>query len=274
ERAANLINMMALAAKVGMNFGGLLQQAKTESHGVYMPVSMTAFFGTSYRRILQKAKEPHFDHCYFVDEKQILDAADNAPWHHGEDVLFVGCITGMVHNGDLLTPSFLDQLRNSSPLMKRATPFYKTKKLRIAMHLRRGDLHIGSNRGMPDEMYHQVLSTVRHAVGEEAELHVFSSTVPNYKPSAFKSYHNRGAEVHLDGEEVDDWAHMMQADVLILSPSSFAWVPGVLNRNCVVGFSRYYPLGHWTVHRDGDFSHSALARLKTCIEERKAAKKR
>ena len=26
----------------------------------------------------------------------------------------------------------------------------------------------------------------------------------------------------------------------------------------VVGFNRYYPMGHWAVHRDGDFSQSAL----------------
>eukprot|EP00439_Symbiodinium_sp_Y106_P053841 s603_g7.t1 len=273
ERAANLINMMALAAKVGMNFGGLLEQAKKEVHGVYMPVSMTELLGTSYRRILQKAHAPHFDHCYFVDEQQILDAAEHgAPWHHGQDVLFVGCITGMVHNGDLLTPSFLDQLRKSTPLLKRATPHFKTKKLRVAMHLRRGDLHIGTNRGMPDEMYHRIMNTVRSIAGDDVEIHVFSSTEKNYKPASFKSYRNRGAEVHLDGNEVDDWAHMMQADVLLLSPSSFAWVPGVFNPNCVVGFNRYYPMGHWAVHRDGDFSQSALAKLEKCIEERKAAK--
>ncbi|CAE7239878.1 unnamed protein product [Symbiodinium sp. CCMP2592] len=109
---------------------------------------------------------------------------------------------------------------------------FKTKKLRVAMHLRRGDLHIGTNRGMPDEMYHRIMNTVRSIAGDDVEIHVFSSTEKNYKPASFKSYRNRGAEVHLDGNEVDDWAHMMQADVLLLSPSSFAWVPGVFNPNC------------------------------------------
>jgi len=236
---------------------------------------MTSLIGSNYQDILQNATRPHFDHCFFADEELILKAASTAPWRSGEDVLFVGCITGMMNNARLLTKPFLYHLRQTTGLRNYPTEYFNSTstQLRVAMHIRRGDLHIGNPRGLPDSSYYKLIKAVRPYM-PEAEIHVFSSTEGNYGPSDFAGYTNRGMAVHLDGDEVADWAHMAQADVLLLSPSSFSWVPGVLNPNCVVAFSRFYPLDNWVVHRDGDFDAPAKKRLHHCIGHARAAHKR
>ena len=78
------------------------------------------------------------------------------------------------------------------------------------------------------------------------------------------AYRQLGAEVHLDGQAVEDWAHMAQADVLVVAPSGFSWVAGILNSKCVVGFESYPYAYHpsW-IKLNQHFSN--LEELRRCL---------
>ena len=50
--------------------------------------------------------------------------------------------------------------------------------------------------------------------------------------SSFDPFREKGYRVHLDGEELEDLAHMAKADVLLAAPSGFSLLAGFFNSKC------------------------------------------
>jgi hypothetical protein len=52
---------------------------------------------------------------------------------------------------------------------------------------------------------------------------------------------------HLDGVEFDDWTHFVAADALVLSKSTFSYVPALFATGEVYFAQSYWspPLAHW-----------------------------
>merc|ERR1712032_1041874 len=103
-------------------------------------------------------------------------------------------------------------------------------KLSVAIHLRRGDLNKRAQRHTPDRYYLRLADVVRKTF-PTADIHLWSSTDVQAGPQWWKSedfdvYRKRGIEVHLDDDTLlEPWAHMARAHILIMSISTFSYVP-------------------------------------------------
>jgi len=276
QRAASLINFMALAAHLKLNFGGLLPNPSEREHGVYIPKCMTQLFGTNYKELRRFAPEPHFDLCLFGPEA-IQEAMNKKPWQSQQSILIEECGNGREFV-DYLTPEFQERLRQSTELQRSGAFHFASRgpAVKVAVHVRRGDLtnrEHWAHRNVADEIYMGLIQAVQDVLdelGRTAEVHVFSSTEGGkFSSEDFDGYRSKQMQVHLNGKEVDDWTHMTHADVLIQAPSAFSWVPGVLNSKCVLAFDSYpKPLEGWIVHTQGQLDSANKQHLRDCISKK------
>jgi hypothetical protein len=188
---------------------------------------------------------------------------------------------------DYFNPAFLAVMRNLTicsvkrELFERSL-FHKhgAKKLRVVAHIRRGDIHAeDKSRWTPDAFFIGVLTAIRDLY-PRAELHVFSSVSdPLHNVTVWKPYWDTGVHVHITDEylptnteqTVTALAHLMSADVFIMSKSSFSAMAAFYNPNCVLYTPFYH--GHmknWIV-LPSDFNLEATkdilkSRLVSCIE--------
>ncbi|CAJ1352725.1 unnamed protein product [Effrenium voratum] len=273
ERTGSIIYFQAVANKVGLPFGGV----------VSVPVSDTSaldkaredkvighLLGVDYQQLVQ-GEMPVFEQCCWQCNNltALTDSTLMACNHEIESMQWEG----------LLTSDFLFKLRNSSGIFSQPTPHFTggPRRLKVAFHLRRGDVTerraettplAYAHRYVPDETYYELVDQVRSVLPADAEVQTFSSTGKRYAPSQFGGFRAKGLNVHLDGEELSDMAHMAQADVLIMAPSTFSWVPGLLNARCVVSFRGFLPmLPEWIGHDQAAFSLDDMAKLSRCVAE-------
>jgi len=183
-----------------------------------------------------------------------------------------------------------DRFPDCYAVCKQISPFassvYKGRSLRVALHIRRGDLMVvESHRMLPNAYYIKVAQTLAQVL--EAlkfdyvlELH---TEVPNRefvvrpghiglwdrvsRPAVLNSEMWRLDEFsvlpnlvhHTNETAVDSLRQLATADILVMSRSSFSYLAGILNRNGIV---LYHPFWHrapssWiTVGPDGQFNQS------------------
>jgi len=131
----------------------------------------------------------------------------------------------------------------------------------VAVHVRRGDRGIWvqpqpggggavRDRWTADGYFLGAVAAAR-ALLPSADVHVFSSTegaAAQAEPRLWSEYRRLGATVHLDEVRAPEvWAHLMRADVLVLSRSSFSALAGVVNPGCVVYQDAWFPRLPWWV---------------------------
>ena len=219
----------------------------------------------------QTVHRPHFEHCLRSDP--FLENL-SPPWKDGDNVLYklsCGPIDSRKQDADTLTKPFLTQLRQATRLLTRPTPFFSLGKRHVAIHLRRGDIMVSPDlvshfRHIGDGFYVSLLDVIRQVL-PNAECHIFSTTEGEVAAADFDVYRQKGVHVHLDGDVLDDWAHMAQADLLVTAPSSFSWVAGLLNNRCVVAFPHYPHLPDWIVLNESQ-GLTNLSTLRQCIADK------
>ena len=207
QRAASLINFMALAAHLNLNFGGLLPNPSEREHGVYIPKCMTELLGTNYKGIRRLAPEPHFDVCLFGPEAiQEAISQSGRPFGPHQSILIEECGNGREFV-DYLTPEFQQRLRQATLLQRSKAVHFAGKAIHVAVHVRRGDLNNHehwAHRNVADEIYMGLVEAVKDALAElhrSAEVHVFSSTEGGaYSSKDFDGYRSQEMRVHLNGE--------------------------------------------------------------------------
>ena len=243
-RIGQTLLSLAHAAQNNLNFGGFFTDRIFVLHAQHradVPRAMSAFLGCNYSELVVDANTYQFDRCW-----NGRDTLGNVK--DGEEILLAEC------NGiscrprpDLavLTLPFLSQLRKSTSLLRHATPYFTGKEMKVVIHIRRGDevprnpaakmvnnLHYAS-----DALYLDFLRMFRQRV-QNVDVHIISTTEDGFPSQNFDVYRNLGVQVHLDGDIVDDWAHMAQADLLLIAPSTYSWVAGLLNET-VLNFVRH-----------------------------------
>ena len=159
----------------------------------------------------------------------------------------------------LLKNDFLQLMRRSSGALAMPTQHYKAK-MNVALHVRRGDVGQSATHGQNEDVIERhfaedqiYLKVARQVLffHPTAAVHVFSTTGQQWNSSDFDAFRKEGFAVHLDGEEINDWAHMAQADVLIAAPSAFSATAGLFNSNCVLAFEGFvHPLRPWLLGTD------------------------
>jgi len=214
-----------------------------------------------------------------------------------EDVLFYACpkpgdnvpiLNRTVYatkNTRMFTPDYLEFLRSK-------VRYPETSGGSVVVHVRRGDVSpCGryANRYLPNSHYLDILNeyVVPATKNRSLPVTVFSES------DAFESFHDlehcyKGAEdgdrhydkcaVRLDTDLAEAWRAMMTAEYVVLSKSSFSFVPAMLNRQATVIYTPFMQkkLPSWITVKDSILKKSRnrvfkMIEDKCTDDEKKAA---
>jgi len=293
-----MIYHLALAYEHSFRFGGMVFANCTRDAEYKNKIS--GMLGINYDDIVLAGDGPFsFKTClHDVDSLQHVGYQDGPLLYeyHSRGLLSVN------DKNDGISPKFLQSLRATSSLGSVMLEHYNQTGYQVAVHVRRGDVgaempnsdafksDIASRnrRFAKDEVYLGVVRQVEELLGgANVNIHIFSTTMAHingkpeltamvrngtarkfYNESDFNMYSRKGYFVHLDGDELTDFAHFARADVLIAAPSSFSMVAALFNSKCVVTFKDYgAALPGWAQHSDGSFSSLSFRMLQDCVDK-------
>lgn len=159
----------------------------------------------------------------------------------------------------------------NAPARKQDKLIYSNAHINIAIHVRRGDIMVDPQnpnlamRYQNNDYFEKVLKQVVNTIGNVKPIHIylFSQGKPEDYPE-FAAY----PHLHwcLDMTARDSFLHMVFADILITSKSSFSYKPALLNRGikiCPRNFWHGYPTTpDWILAEDnGTFDVNRMASL-------------
>ena len=159
--------------------------------------------------------------------------------------------------------------------------FYKAGILNIAIHIRRGDVADMKKRGdskweqrwLNNEYYVTVLQQVLATVltGKKIQVYIFSQgnkdDFPEFNQFIDVNYCNHVSEY-------SSFVHMVYADILISSKSSFSYKPALISKGikiCPAGFWHAYPLLPDFIVAD-DNGNFEREKLETALKNTKPGK--
>lgn len=156
----------------------------------------------------------------------------------------------------------------------------------VTAHLRLGDAFIDPYRFPVFDLYRQVFQLVQQ-LQPTAEFHIFTSLEPRFpfnETFILQHFIGMNISVHIDEESslsatsdvTRAIAHMAVADVLLTARSSFSYLAGLLNPNCVIYqpfYAHYYrPLPNWIELPDNSsdadvIANTILTQLPNCLSK-------
>lgn len=137
---------------------------------------------------------------------------------------------------------------------------YSADETNIALHIRRGDINKGqvtgektlTKRWLDLDYYHKVMKYITEEIKPEKPLHLYLFSQGEDDYSDFEQYGK--VTKCLDMSAMDSFLHMVRADILVMSKSSFSYKPALLAdgiRICPDGFWHGYPDDdNWIVMKD------------------------
>lgn len=298
-RLHNIILGMAVAAKSGMNLGGIVSLEFDCPFRIYHgnPYNANAamlydfFFGLNSTDMFVNKKPPRIPKYSSLREfeRSVNDVIPlGAP-----DPLAPGTQT-MITSADLsyqfgeghqkrseidtyLTGDFINSLRRpDADIMTRPLQFNTEGRPTVAVHVRRGDVRFNGIHRMrytPDLWFQVQIDRILHFL-PDADVHIFSSIDEKSDEHFLDSFRMKRYTVHTDTRNsmivnapiMDAWAHIARADIAILSRSSFGHVPAMLNKNCVI-YQDYEnaPLGEWIWSSGESDMRIDIARFNSCL---------
>jgi len=149
---------------------------------------------------------------------------------------------------------------------------YSNKNFNIAIHVRRGDIVVGKEtnanhlmRWQDNSYFEKVLSTMIDHLKIEKPIAIYLFSQGKQKDfQSIEKFQN----IHfcLDMSAQDSFLHMVYADLLITSKSSFSYKPALLSNGikvCPRDFWHGYPDNEdWIlVEKDGSFSRNSIMKL-------------
>ena len=146
--------------------------------------------------------------------------------------------------------------------------------LQVAVHVRRGDYqpcHSSRHRHkyLPNAYYLAVLDkylprSCRTRIANRCNVTIYTNHNPSQSFENFEEFQKRNMTVDATTHEADVWRAFINADVLVLSKSTFSYVPAALNRNKVIA-PRYESLPN--------FANTTVASYKIMKAAENATKK-
>lgn len=219
--------------------------------------ALSTILGISYPHLLVR-EPPNFDMCFHGGSKGSLRSIE---WPTGAKAVLLDFhqVAEKVNYTKVLKKEFLQLMRSGSGALAIPTRHFQAG-VNVALHVRRGDVGESATDGQQEEVIerHFAEDQIYLKVAKQvlsfhpaAAVHVFSTTGKQWNSSDFDIFRKEGFTVHLDGDEINDWAHMAQANVLIAAPSAFSATAGIFNSNCVLAFEGFvHPLRPWLLGRD------------------------
>jgi hypothetical protein len=126
---------------------------------------------------------------------------------------------------------------------------FKNDKINIAVHIRRENLHdnglAGDRANTPNAYYLRIMNEIREKYKEPLlQFHIYSQG----EQEKFKDLENTDVEFHLNEEITKTFIGLVAADILILSPSSFSYVAGLLSDG-IVYYKKFWhnPKKKWII---------------------------
>merc|ERR1719356_628731 len=243
----NIIDGMAVAAALHMNFGGAIEQGKV--HGMTVQEAPLALDIDDHHHDMRPIAEAIFGknstfEVFRKEKRQFDDVIPNPQ-------ILVKKRDSFKPSANIYFPAasfdgpkqkyFTDQLRASMRSHLDSRPLrFASNKISVAIHLRRGEFGPKEAHILKDTYVFRLLEEIKRKFSN-IDVHLWSTlAMPGYdalwRKSDFDEYKKRGVHVHLEDEDdlADLWAHMARAQIFIMSKSSFSYVPAVLNLNCVI----------------------------------------
>lgn len=138
--------------------------------------------------------------------------------------------------------------------------------LHVAVHVRRGDVNRRSRaaaRLVPNEVYLRAMRQVLAQAGSrEVHFHIYSEGELDSAEDNFREFAiTRQVYFHLNEDACSTFHHLVSADVLIMSKSSFSFVAGLYSSGLVLYLPFWHPcLPRWVpLARDGSANPRLLA---------------
>lgn len=140
---------------------------------------------------------------------------------------------------------------------------YDEDELNIALHIRRGDIVVDKEKGQETltkrwltlDYYENVIKSLKKRYNKEFTIYIFSQG----KKEEYSIFEKYGKVIYcLDMNDKQSFLHMVRADILVISKSSFSYKPALLAdgiRVCPPDFWHDYPVDeNWIVaSKDGIF---------------------
>ncbi len=167
-----------------------------------------------------------------------------APWAWQKPCILSGL---NIHPFINSNPTTYDLVRDRAiALYGGREPAYSGAALRVAVHVRRGDVESGNWRFTRNAEIARRIVQLRRATsgcGVSTEVTVFSQGVPD----DFPEFLDLDVELRLEGDPLEALNCMIHADILMMAKSSLSYVAGLLNRKGLVIYEPYWhaPLPGW-----------------------------
>jgi hypothetical protein len=155
-----------------------------------------------------------------------------------------------------------DEFRKKYFMTEKPKLMYDHNFINVAVHVRRGDIvgrkHIFKKRGTSDEYFISLMEKLNQETTKKPyKFYVFSvnkTTKRGFRMKKtgdiFEKYRNLDLNIELmiDGCPFFDFHHLISADVLITSKSSFPYVAGLFSTNRVI-YNKFWhkPKSYWEV---------------------------
>ena len=137
-----------------------------------------------------------------------------------------------------------EELRSWYASSPKPALYFQPEMLNVAVHVRRGDLMRGPHRSrvIPNARYVRAMSEVRALFPNRAvAFHIYSEGDERAGRKEFAEFLRiSDAALHLNEDVFSTFHHLVSADVLILSRSSFSYLAGIYSRGRVL----YFPFMH------------------------------
>jgi hypothetical protein len=184
-------------------------------------------------------------------------------------------------------PDCYEACKEISPF---ASSIREGRGLRVAVHVRRGDLFVvDSHRMLPNAYYIDVAQKVvreLEARGMDYQIELFTE-VPHSALTVLPGHHGIATRIqapvvvtpemsrlgdfdvlpnlvrHVNGPAIDCIRKLATADVLVMSRSSLSYLAGILNRRGIVLYRPFWhraPSSWVTVDRDGEFGQATFGK--------------
>jgi hypothetical protein len=214
------------------------------------------FLGFGYKEVIvkqlvdskgyKKIKIPLFDEKNNVEVSRIKKIIES---FKGSKVIFM-CEQDQAYKAQYGVQKEIQNKYFNAPIRKKDKIVYKPSSLNIALHIRRGDIiqkkQSNNNltiRWLNNDYFFNVLESILKLLKTKKEIHIYLFSQGKIKDFIeFKKFDN----IHfcLDMSAQDSFLHMVYADVLITSKSSFSYKPALLNKGIKVvpkNFWHSYP---------------------------------
>lgn len=251
HQMANWMAGYHLAQRLGLKFAHI---PFSNIHHPYFPTQWNTFLGfergeESYKSLLSKGYKkillPRFNEAdkeqYKVIEQIIKSYADKR-------VVFLCEQDQFYRELQTLIPDLQCKFYRA-PARKLDKLIYTKEHLNIAIHVRRGDIMTDPTnpnlaiRYLSNDYFKKVLIQVLERVRTDKPIHIYFFS--QGKPENYLEFaHIPNLHWCMDMKAMDSFLHMVYADVLITSKSSFSYKPALLNQGikvCPQNFWHGYP---------------------------------